>query len=57
MIHLESKRWRNDYSKLKLDYLYTHEKTVELNRFCSEVDVGRVNRGTDNEPSFFNEKW
>jgi hypothetical protein len=41
--------------KLKIVF-NTHEKTVELNRFCSEVDVGRVNRGTNNEPSFFDEK-
>ncbi len=37
--------------------MYTHEKIVELNRFCSIGDVGRVNKGTNNEPSFLNEKW
>ncbi len=35
----------------------THEKTVELNRFCSEIEVGRVNKGTNNGPSILDEKW
>ncbi len=37
-------------------HLNTHEKTVELNLFCSGIDVGRVNKGTNNGPSFFDEK-
>ncbi len=46
--------WKENWREIVFN---THEKTVELNRFCSEVDVGRVNRGTNNEPSFFDEKW
>jgi hypothetical protein len=34
----------------------THEKTVELNRFCSVIDAGRVNKGINSGPSFFDEK-
>lgn len=34
----------------------TQEKTVELNRFCSTVDDGRVKSETNNGPSFFDEK-
>ncbi len=58
MIHLESKQGIKSISRKIhiIMHLNTHEKTVELNRFCSEIDVGRVNKGTNNGPSFFDEK-